>query len=62
MSELMDKILAAKLAERKRIVALPIEEKFAILEKLRDLTYSIQQSRAGVPVSQDRKADDGERH
>jgi hypothetical protein len=62
MSELMDKILAAKLAERKRIVALPIEEKFVILEKLRDMSYSIKQSRASVPVPDDRKAGDGERH
>ena len=42
MSEMMDRILAAKLAERKRIAALPIEQKLAMMEQLRDLTFSIR--------------------
>ena len=44
MSELMDKILAAKARERKRLAALPFSEKVAILEKLRDRTLLIQKS------------------
>jgi hypothetical protein len=38
----MDKILAAKAEERKRIAALPIDQKFTILEKLRDRSFSIR--------------------
>lgn len=49
MSELMEKILAAKDEERKRIVSLPIEEKLAILEKLRDRDLAIRQSAAAPP-------------
>ena len=44
MSELMDKILATKARERKRLAALPFSEKVAILEKLRDRTLLIQKS------------------
>lgn len=36
MSELMEKLLADKAAERKRLVALPFEEKLTLLEKMRD--------------------------
>ena len=44
MSELMDKILAAKARERKRLAALPFSEKVAILEKLRDRSLLIAKS------------------
>jgi hypothetical protein len=44
MSELMDKILAAKALERKRLAALPFSEKVAILEKLRDRSLLIAKS------------------
>jgi len=42
MSEMMDRIMAAKLAERKRVVALPFEQKLTIMEQLRDRSFSIQ--------------------
>jgi hypothetical protein len=45
MSELMDKILAAKARERKRLAALPFREKVAILEKLRDRSLLISKNR-----------------
>ena len=52
MGELMEKIMAGKRAERKRIAALPIEQKLAMLEKLRDLTLSIQNSPSSGPHRQ----------
>ena len=42
MSEMMDRILAGKLAERKRIAALPFEQKLTIMEQLRDRSFSIR--------------------
>jgi hypothetical protein len=42
MSELMKKIADARLAERERLVALPIEQKLIILEKLRERSFSIK--------------------
>ncbi len=42
MSELMEKILADKLVERKRLVSLPFEEKLTLMEKMRDRTLLIQ--------------------
>jgi hypothetical protein len=44
MSELMDKILAAKARERKRLAALPFSKKVAILEKLRERSLLISES------------------
>jgi hypothetical protein len=44
MSELTKQILADKALARKRLAALPIEEKFLILEKLRDRGRLIAQS------------------
>jgi hypothetical protein len=48
MSELMEKILADKAAERKRLVALPYEEKLALLEKMRDRSLLIKKSKQAV--------------
>ncbi len=45
MSELMDKIMAAKERERKRLAAFPFSEKVAILEKLRDRSLLIAKSK-----------------
>ena len=42
MSEQMEKVLEEKLAERRRVLDLPIEEKITIMENLRDLALSIQ--------------------
>lgn len=36
MSKLMETLLAAKAANRKRLAALPIEEKLAMMEAMRD--------------------------
>ena len=64
MSELMEKLLADKAAERKRLVALPYEEKLALLEEMRDRCLLIKKSApaqkpgdalAGLPAT-------GERH
>ena len=44
MSELMEQLLADKAAERKRLVALPFEEKLTLLEKMRDRGLQIKQS------------------
>ncbi|MBU6411320.1 MAG: hypothetical protein KGR98_13120 [Verrucomicrobia bacterium] len=44
MSGLMEKLLADKAAERKRLVALPFEEKLALLEKMRDRGLLIKKS------------------
>jgi hypothetical protein len=46
MSELMEKLLADKAAERKRLVALPFEEKLTLLEKMRDRSLLIKKSSA----------------
>ena len=42
MSELIEKILADKLIERKRLVALPFDEKLTLMEKMRDRSLLIQ--------------------
>jgi len=42
MSELMDKILAAKREQRKQLAALPIEKKLEIMESLRDRSLAIR--------------------
>ena len=44
MSELMEKLLADKVAERKRLVSLSFEEKLALLEKMRDRGLLIKKS------------------
>ena len=44
MSELMEKLLADKAAERKRLVALSFEEKLTLLEKMRDRGLLIKNS------------------
>jgi hypothetical protein len=44
MSELMEKLLADKAAERKRLVALPFEEKLTLLEAMRDRGLLIKKS------------------
>lgn len=36
MTELMQKLLAAKLQTRKKLAKLPFEEKLVLLEKMRD--------------------------
>jgi hypothetical protein len=43
----MEKILAGKDAERKRLVSLPYEEKLALLEKMRDRGLLIKNSKTG---------------
>jgi len=44
MSELMEKLLADKAAERKRLVTLPYEEKLTLLEKMRGRGLLIKKS------------------
>ena len=44
MSELMEKILADKINERKRLVSLPFEEKLTLMEKMRDRSLLIRRS------------------
>lgn len=44
MSELMEKCLADKAAERKRLVSLSFEEKLTLLEKMRDRGLLIKNS------------------
>ena len=44
MSELMEKLLSDKAAERKRLVALPYEEKLTLLEKMRNRSLLIKKS------------------
>ena len=44
MSELMEKCLADKAAERKRLVSLSFEEKLTLLEKMRDRSLLIKNS------------------
>jgi hypothetical protein len=48
MTELMEKLLAAKSEERKRIASLPIEQKIELLEKLRDRQLSIRRPATAV--------------
>jgi hypothetical protein len=48
MSEQMDKILAAKLAARAFIVALPVEQKLTMMEQMRDLSFSIRNPTVAV--------------
>jgi hypothetical protein len=57
MSELMDKILAAKARERKRLAALPFSEKVAILEKLRDRSLLISKSRVRSQIAAQKSSD-----
>lgn len=44
MSKLMEKLLADKAAERKRLVSLPYEEKLTLLEQMRDRDLLIKNS------------------
>jgi len=44
MSELMEKLLADKAEERKRLVALSFEEKLTLLERMRDRSLLIKKS------------------
>jgi hypothetical protein len=44
MSELMNKILAGKRESRKRLAALPIAQKLALVEKMRDRSRLIASS------------------
>jgi hypothetical protein len=45
MSELMDRILAAKALEKKRLASLPFSEKVAILERLRERSLLIAKNK-----------------
>jgi hypothetical protein len=44
MSELMEKILADKINERKRLASLPFEEKLTLMEKMRERSLLIRRS------------------
>jgi len=48
MSERMDRILADKASNRERIAALPIEQKLTMMERLRDMSFSIQNPTVAV--------------
>jgi len=47
MSELMERILAAKRESRKRLAALPFAQKLALVEKMRDRSLLIGASSLG---------------
>lgn len=51
----LDKILASKRAYRKRLAQLPIEEKLAMLDKLRERSLAIK---AAMPAANPRKERD----
>ena len=51
MSELMDKILADKLATRKQLARLPFDEKLAIMEKIRSRSVLLAENSLRKPKS-----------
>jgi hypothetical protein len=61
MTDLMQKVLAAKLQARKKIAKFPFEEKLAILEKMRDrslflASYRLKKRRGrSEPISKPRE-------